>query len=398
MAILDSKKNGRFIKRNDPLKRSLSISEFNLAEICQTPITFHDNASASIIHEKLHLREDLAETVRNSHEIETPFASTEERMIIRPLDFTEEWARLRRRQNTRTQRNEDDEEFELDSRSNEGEGEDEEQGEPEPEQFAPGGLMDLPGQKSGTPQTPQAAPPPPVVQASPEPTPPPEPEPLFEEEYEEEASMASDSDPESEDEEDDFVPYASPKKQNVAPLERYPSEEELEAIRAAAREEGFRQGFQQGEERATIEARSKVQLILEEVSNIVLNLEGMQTSILKSAQENFHTLTQNLIESVLHKEFHLNPEAFGSIIARAVEEGLSDDEFKIFVNPKIAKELKSWSNSDLLSRVRTDDALSDYDFRVEGQHASIDASIKQIVAGLLDQVDISLFESQDKVG
>lgn len=397
MATLDSKKNGRFIKKGDPLQKVLSITEFSLAEICQTPITFHDNASANIIHEKLHLKEDLAETVRDSHEIETVFTSPEERMIIRPLDFTEEWARLRKRQNTRTQRNEDDEEFDLEGNRVENQDENAQENEPKEEEFAPGGLMDLPSTAKGTPS------PQPLMQAEPAPSPEPELEAEaeaepFQEGQEDEIPMASAPEEEAED---DFVPYASSKTPNsvqVSALERYPTEEELEAIRAAAREEGFRQGFQQGEERATIEARSKVQAILEEVSNIVVNLEGMQGAILKSAQENFQVIAQNLIESMLHKEFHMNPETFGSVIARAVDEGLSDDEFKIFVNPKIAKELKGWSNQALLSRVRTDDNLSDYDFRVEGQHSAIDASIKQIVSGLLEQADLSLFESKDKVG
>lgn len=402
MATLDSKKNGRFIKRTDPLQKVLTITDFNLADICETPITFHDNASANIIHEKLHLKEDLEETVRRSYELDQVFTSSEERMIIQPLDFTEEWARLRKRQSSRTLRSDDDEDFELESRENrEREEEDEVQPEPIPEEFAPGGLMNLPKTAPIPAPAPQpASTPAPEVQktisqAVPESTPELEPEVEFaEEEYEAQVAQETES-----EEDDGFVPYASPNNaKSRAALERYPTEEELEAIRAAAREEGFRQGFQSGEERATIESRSKVQLILEEVSNIVANLEGMQSAILKSAQENFNIIAKNLIESMLHKEFQLNPEAFGLVIERAVDEALSEDEFKIFVNPKVAKELKNWSNQTLLARIRSDDSLDEYDFRVEGQHAAVDAKIKQIISDLLDQADLSLFEQNDKVG
>ncbi len=399
MTTLDAKKNGRFIKRNDPLAKVLTITDFSLADICDTPITFHDNASANIVHERLHLKEDLAETVRLSHEIEQVFHSAEERMIIRPLDFTEEWARLRKRQSSRTQRNDDDEEFEMETLRDNKAAVDvaEEKAAPSPEEFAPGGLMDLPG-KAPAPQKAAAEP----IAPAPAPIQPPAPQPVVQQAppIEEEPEFEEEAEAETEAPLDDFVPYASQNTQGsaqVSALERYPTEEELEAIRAAAREEGFREGYQNGEERATIEARSKVQVILEEVSNIVTNLEGMQSAILKSAQENFQAITQNLIESVLHREFHLNPDSFGMVIERAIDEALSEDEFKIFVNSKVARELKGWSNQSLLARIRSDDSLPEYDFRIEGQHGAIDASIKKIISDLLDQADLSLFESKDKV-
>ncbi len=203
---------------------------------------------------------------------------------------------------------------------------------------------------------------------------------------------------------DDFVPYAS--QQQASPLyagqpitpERAVSEEELEQIRAEAREQGYRQGFQSGEERAALESRQKAQAILEEVVNIVENLEGMQKSILSQAQANFHEICKSFIESMLHKEFSLDPEVFGAVIERAIDEALDDDEFKIFVSPKVAKELKSWSNERLQARLRADDKLIDHNFRVEGQHASIDAEIPNIIKDLLDQADLKLFEETKKAG
>jgi flagellar biosynthesis/type III secretory pathway protein FliH len=392
VATLDSKKNGRFIKRTDPLAKALTITEFSLADICETPITFHDNANANIIHERLHIKEDLAETVRLSHEITQVFVPAEERMIIRPLDFTEEWARLRKRQSNRTLRNDDDEDFDLDAARETKIVEEDFEGADEPalEEFAPGGLMDLPGHiqtplKMASPQ-PVAEPPlvQPLMQSLPE--------------VHEEQPLKAEVD--RQESEDGFVPYTpqgAPPLNQVSLLERYPTEEELEHIRATAREEGFREGYRNGEERATIEARAKSQLILEEVSNIVASLEGMQSAILKNAQENFQVITQNLIESMLHQEFHIHPDSFGRVIERAVDEALSEDEFKIFVNPKVAHELKGWSNQNLLARIRSDDSLSDYDFRIEGQHGAIDANIKQIISDLLKQADLSLFESKDKV-
>ncbi len=407
MATLDSKKNGRFIKKGDPLVKVLSITDFNLADICQTPLTFHDNASANIIHQKLHLTEDLEETVRESHEIEQVFTVPEERMIIQPLDFTEEWARLKKRQSSRTQKTDDDEDFDLEQvRQAQEDKEASLAKEALPEEFGPGGLLDIPEQKTNHSQQATAPKTPSVAVPTSIPTKALIPETKNEEAPPEQISAQEDDEilhDQSHEEEgvDDFVPYAaqsSPKNPQVSPLERYPTEEELEAIREMARQEGFRQGFQSGEERATLEARSKVQAIMEEVANVVHNLEGMQHAILKNAQENFQAISQNLIEALIHKEFHLHPDSFGHVIERAISEGLAEDEFKIFVNPEIAKELKAWSNKELASRIKPDESLEAYNFRVEGQNASIDANFQQIIQDLLQKADLKLFDDNEKAG
>lgn len=381
MANTDSKRNGRFIKKGDPLKKVLTITDFNLADICETPITFHDNANANIIHEKLHLSEDLAQTVRLSHEIETVFQNQEERMLIRPLDFTDEWNRLRKRQSSRSMRTDEDDDFDLEaSRAEEAQQDgndlaavekrnrksEEPKHEAAQEDFETAPVMDVPIE------------PEPVSEAAPTPLPPPPPAPV-----------------------DDFVPYTQSQgaqPNQISSPERSLSEEDLEQLRREAREEGFRQGFQSGEERATLESRHKVQAILEEVANIVGNLEGMQKSILDHAQANFYAICQSFIEAMLHKEFAMNPEVFGAVMERAINEALNDDELKIFVNPKVAEDLKNWSNETLRARIRADDSIKDYNFRIEGQHASVEATIPRIIKDLLDQADLNLFDTQDKAG
>jgi flagellar biosynthesis/type III secretory pathway protein FliH len=396
MATTDSKRNGRFIKKSDPLHKVLTISDFSLADICETPITFHDNANANIIHEKLHVKEELAQTVRLSHEIETVFPNQEERMLIRPLDFTEEWHRLRKRQSSRNQRTDEDEDFEIEAARAEEAKQDEDDLAAIDSRFSSEsaeGEADLKDSFEEVAAAPvkeapptQKAAPAPIMAAAPAPAPAAQPEP--EEEYEEE---------------DDFVPYASQNPSNqpnhFSTPERGLSDEELDQLRQEAREEGFRQGYQSGEERATLESRSKVQTILEEVANIVENLEGMQKSILDHAQTNFYTICKNFVESMLHKEFAMSPEIFGSFIERAVNEALNEDEFKIFVSSKVAKDLKAWSNDDLKARVRADDNLKGFDFRVEGEHSSVDGNISKVIKDLLDQADLNLFDSnKNKVG
>ncbi|RYZ56336.1 MAG: hypothetical protein EOP07_12685 [Proteobacteria bacterium] len=394
MATTDSKRNGRFIKKSDPLHKVLTISDFSLADICETPITFHDNANANIIHEKLHVKEELAQTVRLSHEIETVFPNQEERMLIRPLDFTEEWHRLRKRQSSRNMRTDEDEDFEIEAARAEEAQQDEHDLAAMESRFAKDS-----DEGEGESELEHKS-----VHAEPISTPVREtaPAPVMAAPIAPPVQHVADPEPE-EEEEDDFVPYASQNQNNqpnqFSTPERGLSDEEIEQIRQEARELGFRQGYQSGEERATLESRSKVQAILEEVANIVENLEGMQKSILDHAQTNFYTICKNFVESMLHKEFAMSPEIFGSFIERAVHEALNEDEFKIFVSTKVAKDLKSWSNDELKARIRSDDNLKDYNFRVEGEHSSVDGNISKVIKDLLDGADLNLFESnKDKVG
>ncbi len=107
------RRRGRFIKNTDPLRKSLSITSFNLMEICDTPVTYADNIHSNVIHHKLHTNQSLDEGVRQSVEIETVFEPSEFRPVIKPLDFTQEWIKQKKRQHSRSARADDDDEIDV---------------------------------------------------------------------------------------------------------------------------------------------------------------------------------------------------------------------------------------------------------------------------------------------
>lgn len=371
------KKQGRFIKNDDPIRKVLTITDFSLSEICESPYTSADNANANIIHEKLHHPEELELGVRNSSEIEVEFPPTEERLVIRPLDFTDEWRRQKKRQANRQSRSDEDDDFDIFNQNQENE-------EEEPVR-APAATPVPPPVMEVKEPAPVA---PPIAAAAPAPTPAapierpiaaPAPTPVAAP-----APAAAKS---------DFVPYMA--QGEAITIER-PSEEELEAIREAARNEGYRQGYKLGEEKATLESRQKVQTILSEVNTIIEQLQGMQRSILGHVQDNFQTICQSLIEALLQREFKMNPDSFSAIVERAIEEAIPEDEYRIFVSPTVAKELHTWQDKKLAQNIRGDDALQGYHFRIEGKNATVDADLRKIIGDLLDQADLSLFEEKEK--
>jgi flagellar assembly protein FliH len=392
----NNRSHGRFIKKDDPVRQVMNISEFNLMEICDKPVTHHDNANANIIHNRLHAEEDLAEGVRDSYEINMSFPH-ESRPVIRPLDFTEEWKKQKKRMANRHHRLEDEEEFELDVTSLLKENKIDfkkatfrvietpapRQKKTEKEATPPVNLFPQATPVKSTAPKPEAAPAPSRA-AAPSPTP--------------ETAHHAQADA------DDFVPYAPArdKANPEAQVQRMEppklTEEEREALRNEARAEGYQQGFQQGEEKGTLSAQDKITAITDELANIIENMTGMQKSILNHVQENFLMICQSFLEALLHREFKINPESFGAVIERAISDALPEDEFFIHVSPQAFQDLSNWSNPEMRRRLRVDDKLQNDHFRVEGKHSVIDGDLPKIIRDLLDQADIQLFESKEKAG
>ncbi|MCX6127627.1 MAG: hypothetical protein NTX25_01015, partial [Proteobacteria bacterium] len=178
------------------------------------------------------------------------------------------------------------------------------------------------------------------------------------------------------------------------------NEKEQANLREEASAIGYQQGFQLGEEKGTMAAQDKVIAITRELNLIMENLQGMQKSILNNVQENFMLICQSFIESLLHREFKINPEAFSAVIERAISDAMPDDEFIIFVSSKAFQDLGTWSDVEMRKRLKIDERLKDDQFRVEGKHAVIDGDLPKIIRSLLEQADIQLFDKdkQDKVG
>ncbi len=402
-----NRSHGRFIKKDDPVRKVMNISEFNLMEICDKPVTYHDNASANIIHNRLHAEEDLAEGVRDSYEINMSFPH-ELRPVIRPLDFTEEWKKQKKRMANRHHRLEEEEEFELDVTSLLKEKKIDfkkatfkviETVVPEQKKDTkdkpPVNLFPQALPVKTSPTETKAAAPQPARPASSRPaTPPPAqaPEPMQETMH----HTASDA--------DEFVPYVPTRDGSSpeAPVQRMEpprlTEEERDRLRDEARAAGYQQGFQQGEEKGTLSAQDKITAITDELANIMENLQGMQKSILTHVQENFLMICQSFLEALLHREFKVKPESFGAVIERAIADALPDDEFLIHVSPQAYQDLSTWSNPEMKRRLRVDDKLQNDHFRVEGKHSVIDGDLPKIIRDLLEQADIQLFESKEKAG
>lgn len=416
---------GRFIKTGSALMKNVTVQEFALEEISENFMLLADNAEGNIIHMSSH--EEIAHEsgVKDSIEIDQDLATTEmKRPVLRPLDFTEEWRRQRKSRNRRAM-NEDDDNQELinevfNSQTNEFEPadkpidsddralansakanamlaqEDQEKAEPEkPVQAFRIQKQNLSDAKdfiqsahieaetnttrlekvSGVSTPPPTAPnpPPPVAEKVPE-----------------------------------FVPFsaAAKEEQNLEAeaigkyrmnlKDRKEQEEEEARLLAESKAKGYEDGFAEGETKAAMQMLENNKNLVEQLSAIVDRFESMKKDILHNAQENFQVVCQTLIESLLRREFSINPDAFASIIDRAVDETIANDNFKIRLHPKNFHAMESIAPDHLKKKIIIDESVKEGDFRIETNLSVVDGNVGQLIRDLLEQADLQLFDSSKK--
>ena len=426
-----NKKKGRFIKRDDSLNDHLKVTDFNLMEICKSNVTFCDNPNSNIIHKHLHTKEELDIINETPDEISHVFNKKDNRPLIRPIDFTEEWEKIMEKQNSRNLVSLDDDEIdnemaEFAKKLKEKNGEfphteedleaflkAQEENSQDTEEFAPEETQSEALENQGLEQD--------IEDSSPE----------------EETSISSTLDeiraseenelemaPTNSDETFDSINDEHEEKQELSQehidelveehslksqttLAHEPStdefvqsnfapvldEQKLKAIEEKSHKKGYEDGYMLGEEKGLIDAQAKVEEIKNEFNNLIKELSGLKKSILLSSQENFRTIAQAMVESILEKEFKVDPNTFDSFIKKAISDTTTDDEFSVLVNKDTFNSLKN-INSDIEKHLKIDDSLSDNNFKIESKLGTVDGQLKKIISELLDKVDLNIIDNK----
>lgn len=419
------RRKGRFIKKTDPLRKGMSISDFNLMDICETEITYADNLASNIIHSKLHLQESIEAGVKASQEIENIFEPAEYRPVIKPLDFTQEWIKQKSRMTNRQSRHDDDDDVdaEMENIAKKLKSKFSKQLEKQEKASAleeikeighslkfeesidsqPSSILDTLGQElqpnidqqdasqnigeeirdtKPTAQEPMKH----VADAINEIAP----NQVIEEPLNTNHELPSVPVSNHKTIEEDFVPL-SPDK-NTPPLV---SEKEKQEILESAKSKGYEDGYKIGEEKAMIVIQDRVNIILNEFASIMSEIEGMKSNILLSAQDNFRVVCQSMMESLLQKEFSLNASSFEAMVERAIAEAVPDDEFKVLVSQETYERVKDDIGDSLKTKLKVDQSIEDSNFKIESKLSVVDGNISQIIDDLLEQADLNLFETKD---
>jgi len=420
------KLKGRFFKGDDPTTKIIDVSNFDLMEICEFPISFPDNPHGNIFHGKLHESTEMAQVISTSKMVNTEFENNDARPVIKPLDFTKEWRRLRKRLSDRQNRGEEDDiEFEQEGhtmtlrRKVEDAMNDIQQKTSESNHNSNTRKHDYSDlnvaavstknaadeeenrlslsreenqlEKASTPNTHQPANEAATSQIESVGNP---------------FHFSNENSPENLNfqsqglsNSDGFVPMPEAIAKHAPPENsvRKSSQKELDSTLQEAQSKGYEEGYRLGEEKALISVQDKIYQTIQEVQSIVQELEGLKSNILINAQENFQILCQAMMESLLHQQFAINPSTFQNVIQRAIDEAVPDDKFVIHVSPKAFDNLKDFADEKFLAKLKVDQDLKQHDFKIESNLTVVDGNISQIINDLLDEADTKLFDSPEKV-
>ena len=340
-------------------------------EICDLPVSYTDNPQGNIIHKKLHDELELDEIEKAENHLNKVFELNDQRPIIKPLDFTSEWRKHRKRLLERAHRGEDDE-IDFD---HEGQGNKIRQQMLEilgKEQKAEEPLQDV-QQSEEEADDPSYTPS--IESESPE-------ERLPEQETEQ---LVETNEPELEtvmgsDEEFVETPFVDDRpdqaKQEI-------DEEELDKIYEEAKSKGYEEGFRQGEERALIAASQRIAAIHNELNKVIEELTQQEKIILEGSKEKFYVITKALVESLLQKEFKEDPASFMNIINRAINETISSKDYVVYVSESMYESLKSTQEDT--SRIKIDESIGEFDFRVDSEDMTLKTNYREIIDQLISE-------------
>jgi len=413
---------GRFIKASDKrVLETVALSDFNFREIGDNSVTQLDNTRQNLLHPPLHTEEEMASAVKLPAEISKDLRSEDARRpILRPIDFTADWRRQKERAQAKRRHGldeEDDLEAVLESRSRRKT----RKGEPATKQSSdaaasePGKGVDKPTSfrmvdrpmqtmqhagdepiEASEPVDQSVAPENPSIQA-----------------IGDEINRLSSPDNLGSDARGsagagDFIPTNVSQHQEFrageqAAVNSYKrsldQQEQFEKELAKAKEEataqGYQEGFQVGEEKASYAAMQGNAVVLENINEIASELETLKKTILSNTQENFYELVQAIAETLIRRELRVNPQAFADLIRTAISEHMENDEIKIKVNSETLTKLKETNDEKITAKLFADDSVPAGDFRLESNLSVVNGNLKDLIKETLSNADIGLFDEQE---
>lgn len=198
---------------------------------------------------------------------------------------------------------------------------------------------------------------------------------------------------------------AEPMTPEVDAQRLYRLRQELEAanqqllaeLTQEAKAHGYREGFRAGEEKGELQARQHAMALFGKVNEILREFGHLKHSILENTQENFYEICQALGEALLKREFSIRPESFATVVRRAISETVEPGKCHVRIHPETWSKLASLGDPSLLEFMVKDQAIPPGDFKIESELSVVDVNIHKMIADLLQQADLSLYEAEQNL-
>lgn len=401
------KRIGRFISRKDDIISVVSLKPFSFENLCEIDQVHPDNPNRNLIHAKYHSKKELRTSITKHPDMDTEVRDEQSiAPILQPIDFTIDWRRQQERASKKLKgRSEEDDEYDL-----------------EYEQMILDKQMGrVPPPKQDTPSKPVASTEEKASQAK-------QIAHLNDLEFKSMVQQKPIFAPPGQDlaASSQLIMENAPIVEDSAPLIIHKAEAvtvqpqesiatpELDAMRAyrdvlnhpelapenvrqqieEAKSKGYQDGFKQGEEKATVQLQGLAKQVVDNVESLLNELGQLRGHILKGAEQNFREVCQALAEALIEREISVSPEVFKTIVDRIVSESISQDQFKILVHPDLFGKLKQAKLDGISDRIFEDANIPVGQFRIESHDAIVDGNIKQVIADLLAQTNLKLYDDK----
>ncbi len=412
------KRQGKFLKKGSKILKAVHMTDFYFAQIQTEGNLEFDNADRSIIHAKFHDPEHLAREVKEPKSMNDRLVdpSHPNLAVIQPKDFTQDWHNERMNSKRRAMGFDDDYDFPTVNGKRFGELKEEAATKVAPPVARAPVPAKTPAQEPVITAHPADLKSILVAEGNPA---------IDAKEMEKKArvvSIVEDPYHEAVEEEmeepvaphptraqaaqqktqDEFIPLetGSAVASEDQAIATYKQRAELEKQQAAmleelknqAKSEGYQEGFRLGEDKGVVAGQAAASEIFQRVSELLLEFEGLKKNVLENIQKNFFELSQALAESLLEREFSIRPESFSKVLEKVIAETVTDNEFKIRLNPETWQKVVDLKIPSLEGHLIKDNTIAHGEFKVESNLTVVDGNTKKIVSQMLQNVDMNLFE------
>ena len=171
------------------------------------------------------------------------------------------------------------------------------------------------------------------------------------------------------------------------PAVKLPTAEEVESIYSQAREEGYRVGFNEGQQAALAEAQK--------ISDLVEKLDEAITGMEDEVAEELLALSLEIARQVVRETVRLQPQAILAVVREALLQ-LPHQHAMVYLHPDDAALVRLHIGDQLAHaghRIQDDPALTRGDCQIEAGNTRVDATLEhrwqRVVAGLGGTLQLS---------
>lgn len=171
------------------------------------------------------------------------------------------------------------------------------------------------------------------------------------------------------------------------PAVKLPTASEVEAIYSQAREEGYRVGFNEGQQAALAEAQ-KFSALVEKLDDAITGMEG-------EVAEELLALSLEIARQVVRETVRLQPQAILAVVKEALLQ-LPHQHAMVYLHPDDAALVRLHIGDQLAHaghRIQDDPALTRGDCQIEAGNTRVDATLEhrwqRVVAGLGGTLQLS---------